>query len=84
MNYLAHLYFAEDTPESRVGNLMPDFTKGPVEAQSFCAGVMRGMQTHCAVDRFTDHHPVFARSRTLISPDRRRFAGIIVRDWLAV
>ena len=33
MNYLAHLYFAEDTPESRVGNLLTDFVRGPVEGQ---------------------------------------------------
>lgn len=78
MNYLAHLYFADETPESRVGNLMPDFMKGPVEAQPYGPAVKRGMHTHCEVDRFTDSHEIFACSKALISPARRRFAGIIV------
>ena len=28
MNFLAHLYLAEPTPASRVGNLLPDFARG--------------------------------------------------------
>lgn len=78
MNYLAHLYFAEDSSESRVGNLMVDFVRGPVERQPYNGAVMRGMRSHVAVDRFTDGHDVVRESKALISPTRRRFAGIIV------
>ncbi len=78
MNYLAHLYFAEDTPESCVGNLMTDFVRGPVDRQPYNGAVMRGMRSHVAVDRFTDSHDVVRESKALISPSRRRFAGIIV------
>ena len=78
MNYLAHLYFAEDTPESCVGNLMADFVRGPVDRQPFNGAVMRGMRSHVAVDRYTDGHDVVRESKALISPARRRFAGIIV------
>lgn len=78
MNYLAHLYFAEDTPESRVGNLMADFVRGPVDRQPYNGAVMRGMRSHVAVDRYTDSHDVVHESKALISPSRRRFAGIIV------
>lgn len=78
MNYLAHLYFAEDTPESRVGNLMADFVRGPVDRQPYNGAVMRGMRSHVAVDRYTDGHDVVRESKALISPARRRFAGIIV------
>ncbi|MDE2845259.1 MAG: ACP phosphodiesterase [Gemmatimonadota bacterium] len=78
MNYLAHLYFAEDTPESRVGNLMVDFVRGPVDRQPYNGAVMRGMRSHVAVDRYTDGHDVFRESKALISSSRRRFAGIIV------
>lgn len=78
MNYLAHLYFAEDTPESRVGNLMADFVRGPVDRQPYNGAVMRGMRSHVAVDRYTDGHEVVRESKALISPSRRRFAGIIV------
>lgn len=78
MNYLAHLYFAEDTPESCVGNLMADFVRGPVDRQPYTGAVMRGMRSHVAVDRYTDGHDVVRESKALISPTRRRFAGIIV------
>ena len=78
MNYLAHLYFSDATPESRVGNLMPDFVKGPARRQPCCAGVIQGMHTHYEVDRFTDSHAVVGQSKRLISPIRRRYAGIIV------
>ncbi|MXY48418.1 MAG: DUF479 domain-containing protein [Gemmatimonadetes bacterium] len=78
MNYLAHLYFAEDTPESCVGNLMADFVRGPVDRQPYNGAVMRGMRSHVAVDRYTDGHDVVRESKALISPSRRRFAGIIV------
>ena len=78
MNYLAHLYFAEDTPESRVGNLMADFVRGPVDRQPYNGAVMRGMRSHVAVDRYTDGHDVVRESKALVSPSRRRFAGIIV------
>ena len=78
MNYLAHLYFADDTPESCVGNLMADFVRGPVDRQPYNGAVMRGMRSHVAVDRFTDSHDVVRESKALISPSRRRFAGIIV------
>ena len=78
MNFLAHLYFAEDTPESRVGNLMADFVRGPVDRQPYNGAVMQGMLSHVAVDRFTDSHDVVRESKALISSDRRRFAGIIV------
>ena len=78
MNYLAHLYFADDTPESRVGNLMADFVRGPVERQPYNGAVMRGMRSHVAVDRYTDGHDVVRESKALISSGRRRFAGIIV------
>ncbi len=78
MNYLAHLYFAEDTPESRVGNLMVDFVRGPVDRQPYGGAIMQGMRSHVAVDRFTDGHDVVRESKALISRRRRRFAGIIV------
>ncbi len=78
MNYLAHLYFAEDTPESRVGNLLTDFVRGPVEGQPFDAAIIRGMRSHAAVDRYTDGHEVVRESKALINRPRRRFAGIIV------
>lgn len=77
MNYLAHLYLAEDIPESILGNLLGDFVKGQ-GAKAYCDEIKRGIQLHQKVDIYTDSHPVFRESKRLISSVNRRYAGIIV------
>ena len=78
MNYLAHLYLAEDTDESRLGNLLGDFVKGPLSDTPYSPGIKEGIKTHRRVDIFTDSHSKFLESKRLISPERRRFAGVIL------
>ena len=78
MNYLAHLYLAEDTDESRLGNLLGDFVKGPVADSPYSPGIKEGIKTHRKVDIYTDSHRKFLESKKLISSERRRFAGIIL------
>lgn len=77
MNYLAHLYLAEDSPESILGNLLGDFVKGRLD-RTYSPEIIRGIITHRKVDSFTDSHKLVLLSKRLISPRRRRFAGIIV------
>ncbi|HVY04834.1 MAG TPA: ACP phosphodiesterase [Burkholderiales bacterium] len=87
MNYLAHLYLAEPNEDGRLGALMGDFVKGPLGGDD---AITRGIVLHRRIDTFTDAHPVVLRSKSRISPERRRFAGIMVdvfydhflaRDW---
>ncbi|HEY1123801.1 MAG TPA: ACP phosphodiesterase [Haloferula sp.] len=80
MNYLAHLLLAEDDPLSRIGNLLGDFVTGRPETltQKLPLRVVQGIVRHRAIDRFADEHPVTARLKTLVAPERRRFAGVIV------
>ena len=80
MNYLAHLLLAEDHPLSRVGNLLGDFVAGRPETltQKLPLRVVQGIVRHRAIDRFADDHPVTARLKTWVAPERRRFAGVIV------
>jgi len=89
MNYLAHLYLAEDTPESLLGNLLGDFLKGSVP-DGYSEPIRKGIQLHIKVDRYTDSHEVVRQSKRLISPPNQRYAGIIVdvfydhflaKDW---
>lgn len=89
MNYLAHLYLAGPDPEARLGNLMGDFVKGPVPTE-LPAGLRSGIVLHRRIDRFTDGHPLFRRSRRRLSPTYRRYGGILIdlfydhlltRDW---
>ncbi|NWK57609.1 DUF479 domain-containing protein [Verrucomicrobiaceae bacterium N1E253] len=80
MNFLAHLLLADDSAASRIGNLLGDFARGPIEQHcaSFPKEVVRGIQMHRFIDGFTDSHPAFLRCRRMIHPERRRFAGIMV------
>lgn len=77
MNYLAHLYLAEDSPESLIGSIMGDFVKGAIKDR-YPLKIKRGIELHRKIDTYTDSHPTTRASRNLYSPARRRFAGIIV------
>jgi acyl carrier protein phosphodiesterase len=57
MNYLAHLFLAEDNAESRIGNLLGDFVKGPLENYKtrYSENILKGIRTHRKVDRFSDY-----------------------------
>ncbi|MEH6628063.1 MAG: ACP phosphodiesterase [Motiliproteus sp.] len=77
LNYLAHLLFAENTPESRVGNLMGDFHRGPLN-KDWPIALRQGVWLHRKIDAFTDQHDDFICSKGRIGPFRRRLAGIIL------
>ena len=77
MNFLAHLYFADATPESRVANLMGDYVKGRI-APDWQPLLRDGVILHRRIDGFTDAHPQVLRSAARLSARRRRFAGIIL------
>ena len=76
MNYLAHLFFAKKDPFSMVGNLMGDFMKG-VDIIQLPPSVALGIQNHQMVDAFTDSHQSVSALKNCLSPDRKRFSGII-------
>jgi acyl carrier protein phosphodiesterase len=77
MNYLAHLYLAEHTPESLIGNLVADFVKGS-DLSHLTPGIQRGIRLHRRVDSFTDSHPVVQRSIARISAKWGWFSGILI------
>ncbi|EED36580.1 acyl carrier protein phosphodiesterase [Luminiphilus syltensis NOR5-1B] len=77
MNYLAHLYLADDRPLSLIGNLMGDFHKGAVDA-NLPEDIRLGILRHRRIDSFTDSHTLFKRSRGRLSGPHRRYAGILI------
>lgn len=77
MNFLAHLLFADPTPESRIANLMGDHIKGRI-APDWQPLLRDGVILHRKIDAFTDSHPIVLQSCARLSPRRRRFAGIIL------
>ncbi len=62
---------------ARVGNLMGDFYRGRID-EHLPVALQEGIRLHRQIDAFTDAHPIVLRSYARISPERRRFAGIIV------
>lgn len=77
MNYLAHLFLADDTPESLIGNLLGDFMKGAVKEQ-FSNSIQQGIELHRKIDSYTDSHPLVRNTKSLISLERRRYAGVLL------
>jgi acyl carrier protein phosphodiesterase len=77
MNYLAHLFLSDHTPESLIGNLLGDFRKG-LPLEQYSPAILQGLELHQKVDIFTDSHPIVHQSKQLMQPQYRRFAGIML------
>jgi acyl carrier protein phosphodiesterase len=77
VNYLAHLFLSERTPESFIGNLLGDFIKGSSK-YLYPDEIRKGIELHQKIDTYTDSHQIFRSSKRLISPNRRRFAGVMI------
>ncbi|KZN52374.1 ACP phosphodiesterase [Pseudoalteromonas luteoviolacea] len=89
MNYLAHLFLAQNNADSYFGNLLGDFQKGLDTSQLNCH-VKSGLANHILVDKFTDQHDAVRRSKALFSPKRKRFSGValdvlydhmLIKNW---
>lgn len=78
MNFLAHLYLSPPTPDAWLGSLLGDFVKGPLDLSGYGGELQAAIRLHRAVDTFTDAHPVVREAKALVSPARRRYAGILV------
>ncbi len=92
MNFLAHALLAGDEPALIVGGVVGDWIKGPLPA-GLPEDLAQGVALHRAIDHFAESHPAFKRSRTRVSPARRRYAGVLVdifydhllaRNWAAI
>jgi acyl carrier protein phosphodiesterase len=77
LNYLAHLYLADDSDDSLIGNLLGDFVKGRPGRQ-YNADIVAGIIFHRKIDVYTDAHPMMRASRSRITPQMSRFSGIII------
>lgn len=77
MNWLAHLYLSEPSPEFRLGNLLPDLVR-PSQCQGLSPEIQRGMTCHHRIDAFTDAHPTVRQSIGRLHPSCRRMGGILI------
>lgn len=76
MNYLAHLFLSADEDQLVIGNLMGDFVKGN-RFEHLPQKVVQGIYQHRAIDKFTDSHAAVTDLKHYLSPERKRFSGII-------
>src|SRR5215467_12047486 len=76
MNFLAHLFLAEETAESLIGNLAGDFVEGRL-GDRFPPAIAEGIRNHRAVDAFTDTHPSVAAFRRVLIPEHGHYARVI-------
>jgi acyl carrier protein phosphodiesterase len=77
MNFLAHAFLAGPEPADRLGAMLGDFVKGPLPA-GLPEAVAAGVALHRRIDSFAEAHPAFRVSRARVSPERRRYAGIMI------
>ena len=77
MNYLFHLFLAGPDPALKLGNLMGDFVKGPLDSK-YSPIITRGIRMHRSVDRYSHDHPIIRRSRQRLNPDLRHTRGLII------
>lgn len=67
MNYLVHLYLAGTDPELRLGGLMGDFVKGPLDDR-YPPGIVAGLRLHRTIDRLAAVSPHCRASRARLHP----------------
>lgn len=78
MNLLAHLHLAAAQPGGvAAGNLLADYRRH-VAVPIGDRDVAEGIRFHRRIDAVADAHPRHRSARALISPRRRRLAGVIV------
>lgn len=77
MNYLAHVFLADNTPESFVGAMLGDFVKGAAK-NNYPPVIQRNIELHRSIDSFTDAHPIVRASKAEFTAERRRFAGVLL------
>lgn len=78
MNFLAHLYLADDSPEAWVGSVMPDLVRAKQIAVDLPPATLSAVAQHRRVDAFTDMHPIFARSKSRLFDRHGRYTGILI------
>lgn len=76
MNFLAHLFLAEDTADSMIGNLAGDFVKGRLK-EDLPPAIADGIRQHRRVDAFTDAHPEVAGLRRVLLADHGHWSRVI-------
>jgi acyl carrier protein phosphodiesterase len=77
MNFLAHLYLSGNDKDLMIGNFIADAVKGK-EIENYKPEIIKGIQLHRDIDNFTDQHPDFRKSVSLIRSKQEKFSGVVM------
>ncbi len=77
MNYLAHIFLANQSDDAMVGALLGDFVKADFTGK-FTPEIEQEIRIHRKVDGYTDSHPVVLAAKQEFDASRRRYAGILL------
>ena len=77
MNFLAHVYLSGDDFEVALGNLIADRVKGK-QIELYPLKIQKGIKLHRSIDHFTDSHPLFRASVSVLFPEYRHYSRVIV------
>jgi acyl carrier protein phosphodiesterase len=77
MNYLAHLYLSDRTPDGFAGSLLGDFVSGKL-AGRFSESIENEIQMHRRIDFFTDTNATVKQSKARISAKLNRYSGVLI------
>jgi len=86
MNFLAHLWLADQTATSLAGAVLGDWLRGRIP-DDYPPELKLGVALHRRVDTMTDSHPAIVATREQFAPGQRRYAGIlldVVTDHLMI
>ncbi len=81
MNYLAHIFLSDDIPQLKIGNLIGDYIKGPLNGEknkNIDIKIRQGLALHREIDFFTDSHEIVKQSIRRLQPKYHKFSGICV------
>ncbi len=77
MNFLAHLYLSGDDPEVTVGNFIADHVVGK-HYDNYSDGIIKGIELHREIDRFTDSHPIVEVGKIRLRPAYHKYSPVIL------
>ena len=77
MNFLAHLYLSGDNPGVMTGNFIADHVIGK-HYDNFSPEIIKGIELHREIDRFTDSHPIVEEGKKRLRPGYHKYAPVII------
>lgn len=86
MNFLAHLWLADQSGTSLAGSVLGDVVHG-ADLSAYPADIALGVRLHRRIDAATDRHPRMVALRESYPDGARRYAGIVldlVADYVLI